>query len=152
MASWFSIPFEIKSMILRHYIRDLLRDEIRDSLGTNSSWYKSGIRVKKQVFRLILATLETREMHAEIEQMMEKVQEEVVNLLVCEARALRALRWRMAMEALKVADEYCYTRTPLEKCDEGELRDIVEYLVEGIQEVVGEWTEAPEQVVQSSLH
>lgn len=132
-TSWHSLPFELKSLILKHYVRDLLQTTARNDMGMNAPSPRSGIHVKGQIFLFMLATAEMR---AEIVKVAEEVKEEVVELLMVEYDYSRtkALSWLFKPVASP--------SNLLRAIYKSKLHSVVQHLVGKIQEVVDAWTES----------
>lgn len=94
MASWHSLPFEIKSLILKHYIRDLLYSAGHDQLSKNvNDRSQPSAHVQAGTSGLMSVAAEMR---VEIFKIAEGVKEEVIGLLEDEDVKLKELRASIA--------------------------------------------------------
>lgn len=121
IASWNGLPFEIRSLILKHYISTLLHDANRAS-------------IRKQ----LLDVLTVIKMPEEAVKLAEEVKEEVIDR--CEAEDVRLQRIndliRSYGQSLSAAEDGL---VELREARMAVLRNMVQVRVERIGQVVDQW-------------
>lgn len=128
MASWNSLPFEIKSLILKHYVRDLLQSAPCFPWAGDPN-AKSGSRVRRQTRNLLIAA---SEMRLEVIKSAEEVKEEVISVLEKEDPTLK--NYKSKMSDARSAGIPLAVWTSFMEDQKRRLRNTVQYLIQKIEE------------------